>query len=441
MTPETRYARSGNVNIAFQMFGEGPGDLVFVPGYISNIEVTWEEPAFARFLTRLAAFSRVILFDKRGTGLSDRVSDMPSLEIRMDDVRAVMDAASSQRAAIFGFSEGGPMSALFAATFPQRTTALMMAGAYARRAWAPDYPWGMSDAQFQVWINQISTEWGGPIGIEIRAKLMLQDEGFRRWFARYTRMGASPAAAVALVRMIAEIDIREVLPTIRVPTLILHSVGDGSVDVRNGKYLAERIPGAKYVELPGPDHLPWLSDGDAIISEIAEFLTGVRPMPEPDRVLATVLFTDIVGSTEKAATLGDRRWRSLLDCHNALVRRELASFRGREIDARGDGFLATFDGPARAVRCACAISNQVRSLGLDVRAGLHTGECEIMGDDIGGIAVHIGARVAALANGGEVLVSSTVKDLIAGSDLTFNDCGSKPLKGVPGEWRLFAVEH
>ena len=441
MTPETRYARSGNVNIAFQMFGEGPGDLVFVPGYISNIEVTWEEPAFARFLTRLAAFSRVILFDKRGTGLSDRVSDMPSLEIRMDDVRAVMDAASSQRAAIFGFSEGGPMSALFAATFPQRTTALMMAGAYARRAWAPDYPWGMSDAQFQAWINQISTEWGGPIGIEIRAKSMLQDEGFRRWFARYTRMGASPAAAVALVRMIAEIDIREVLPTIRVPTLILHSVGDGSVDVRNGKYLAERIPGAKYVELPGPDHLPWLSDGDAIISEIAEFLTGVRPMPEPDRVLATVLFTDIVGSTEKAATLGDRRWRSLLDRHNALVRRELASFRGREIDARGDGFLATFDGPARAVRCACAISNQVRSLGLDVRAGLHTGECEIMGDDIGGIAVHIGARVAALANGGEVLVSSTVKDLIAGSDLTFNDCGSKPLKGVPGEWRLFAVEH
>jgi pimeloyl-ACP methyl ester carboxylesterase len=441
LAPETRYARSGDVNIAFQVLGEGPGDLVFVPGYVSNIEVTWEEPAFARFLTRLAGFSRLVLFDKRGTGLSDRVANMPSLEIRMDDVRAVMDAVGSQRAAIFGFSEGGPMSALFAATFPQRTTALLMAGAYPRRAWAPDYPWGMSDAQFRAWIEQIGKEWGGPVGIEIRAKSMLRDEGFLRWSARYLRMGASPAAAVALVRMIAEIDIRHVLPTIRVPTLILHSIGDGSVDIRSARYLAEHIPGAKYVELPGPDHLPWLSDGDAIISEIAEFLTGVRPTPEPDRVLATVLFTDIVGSTEKAAALGDRRWHSLLDSHNTLVRRELATFRGREIDARGDGFLATFDGPARAVRCACAISNHVRSLGLDVRAGLHTGECEIMGDNIGGIAVHIGARVASLANGGEVLVSSTVRDLVAGSDLTFRDCGSKSLKGVPGEWRLFAVEH
>jgi pimeloyl-ACP methyl ester carboxylesterase len=254
LAPETRYTRSGDVNIAFQVLGEGPGDLVFVPGYVSNIEVTWEEPAFSRFLTRLAGFSRLILFDKRGTGLSDRVADMPSLEIRMDDVRAVMDAVGSRRAAIFGFSEGGPMSALFAATFPQRTTALLMQGAYARRAWAPDYPWGMSDAQFRAWIEQIDKEWGGPIGIEIRAKSMLRDEGFRRWFARYLRMGASPAAAGALVRMIAEIDIRDVLQTIRVPTLILHSIGDGSVDIRSGRYLAEHIPGAKYVELPGPDH-------------------------------------------------------------------------------------------------------------------------------------------------------------------------------------------
>ena len=421
--------------------GEGSLDLVFVPGWASNIDTFWEEPAFARFLTRLASFSRLVLFDKRGTGLSDRVADLPSLEVRMDDVRAVMDAVKSERAALFGSSEGGTMCALFAATYPTRTTALIMAGSYARRTSSENYPWGLSEDQLHAFIDQAEREWGGPVGIDERCPSMARDERYRQWWARFLRMSASPAAAATLARMNGKIDVRHVLPAIRVPTLVLHSVNDRTVVVGAGRYLAKHIPGAKLIELPGADHVPFLSDADAIVDEIEEFLTGARHSTEADRVLATILFTDIVGATDSAAKLGDRRWHDLLDGHHALVRRELARFRGREIDTSGDGFFATFDGPARAVRCACAISDSVRSLGIEIRAGLHTGECEVMGDKVGGIAVHIGARIAAHANAGEVLVSNTVKDLVAGSGLSFRDHGVQQIKGVPGDWRLFAVEH
>ncbi len=440
MTPQTRYAKSGNVNIAYQVVGDGPRDLVLVPGWVSNMEVSWEEPTMARFLERLASFSRLILFDKRGTGLSDRISDMPNLEERMDDVRAVMNAVGSQQAALVGYSEGGPMCALFAATYPDRATALIMLGSYPNMKRAPDSPWGRTPEMQEQVLNAIETQWGGPLGLDLRAPSMAHDERFRHWWARWLRAGASPAGAASLIRMSYEIDVRHLLPSIRVPTLILHSVGDKVASVTGGRYMANHIPGAKFVELPGEDHVPWLSDSDAIVEEIEEFLTGVRGRAEPDRVLATVLFTDVVGSTEKAAAIGDRRWRDLLDSHNSVVRRELARSRGREVKTAGDGFLATFDGPARAVRCARAISDAVRPLGLEIRAGLHTGECEVMGDDIGGIAVHIGARIAAQAGPGKVLVSSTVKDLVAGSGLNFQDIGLHSLKGIPGDWRLFACE-
>ncbi len=440
MTPETRYARSGDVNIAYQVVGDAPRDLVLVPGWVSNVEVFWDDPGVARFLERLASFTRLILFDKRGTGLSDRVADLPTLETRMDDVRAVMDAVGSERAALYGYSEGGVMCALFAATYPLRTTALVMHGSYARLRHGPDYPLGRTPEAHQAWLEDCQRGWGGPVGLDLRAPSLAGNDAARQWWARFLRLSASPAAAIALIRMNYEIDIRHVLPAIRVPTLLLHSVGDRAIDVNTGRYLAAHIAGAKYVELAGSDHVPWGEDADAILDEIEEFLTGVRHGPEPDRVLATVLFTDIVGATERAASLGDRRWRDVLEQHHAVVRRELGRFRGREVDTAGDGFLATFDGPARGIRCARALSDGVRTLGLAVRAGLHTGECEVMGDKLGGLAVHIGSRVAAAAGPGEVLVSSTVKDLVAGSGLRFQDRGLQPLKGVPGEWRLYALE-
>jgi pimeloyl-ACP methyl ester carboxylesterase len=439
MVPEVRYTKSGDVNIAYQVIGEGPLDLVFVPGWVSNVEIVWEEPALVRFLTRLASFSRVILFDKRGTGLSDRFTEMPNLETRMDDVRAVMDAVNSERAALFGYSEGGVLCALFAATYPDRTSALIMHGSYARLTWRPDYPWGPTDEERIAFNDEAERHWGEPVGIEDRAPSMAHDERFRNWWARYLRLSASPAAFATLSRMNMQLDIRNILPAIRVPTLIMHSVNDQALPIESGRYLAEHIPGARLVELTG-DHVPWLADAEVVVDEVEEFLTGVRHGPEPDRVLATVLFTDIVGSSEKAVSLGDRAWRDLLENHHALIRRELDRFRGREIDTAGDGFLASFDGPARAIRCARAISEEVRSLGIEVRAGLHTGECEKMGDKLGGIAVHTGARVAALAKAGEVLVSSTVKDLVAGSGLSFQERGAHSLKGIPGEWHLFAVE-
>jgi len=440
MYPETRYAKSGDVHIAYQVMGDAPRDLVFVLGWVSNLDVVWENPTVARFLQRLASFSRLILFDKRGTGLSDRVAEMPDLETRIDDVRAVMDAVRSDRAVLCGYSEGGPMCALFAATYPTRTSALVLLSSFARLMRGADHAWGRSPADLQTWLERCEREWGGPVALDQRAPTLAGDEGVRRWWARYLRMSASPAAALAVIRMNYEIDVRHVLPAVRVPTLVLHSSGDRAVDVRFGRYLAEHIDGARYVELPGIDHLPWGSDGEAILDEIEEFLTGVRHIPEADRVLATVLFTDIVGATEQAVTLGDRRWRELLTQHHVLVRQQLERFRGREIDTAGDGFLAAFDGPARAVRCACAVGEAVRPLGVRIRAGLHTGECEVIGDKLSGIAVHIGARIASLAAPDEVLVSSTVKDLVAGSGLRFQDRGVQNLRGVPGDWRLFAVE-
>jgi len=438
-TPETRYTRSGDVNIAYQVFGEGRLDLVYVMGWVTNLEAFWQEPSVARFFQRLASFSRLILFDKRGTGLSDRVpiKELPTLEQRMDDVRAVMDAAGSDRAALFGVSEGGPMSVLFAATYPERTSALVLYGSYAKRLRDPTYPWAPTREERDNWYDLLERGWGGVVDIGTMAPNA--DPHFREWWARYLRMSASPGAALALGRMNAEIDIREVLPSIRVPTLILHRTGDLDMDVGGARYIASRIAGAKYIELPGDDHLPFVGDQEAILDEIEEFLTGARQHAELDRVLATVLFTDMVGSTERSAALGDKRWRDLLEAHNRVMREELDRFRGREIDTAGDGFFATFDGPARAVRCACAMRNELARLGIDIRAGLHTGECELVADKVRGIAVHIGSRVASLARPGEVLVSSTVKDLVAGSGLEFEDRGVQTLRGVPGEWRLFAV--
>ena len=441
MPPPTRYTRSGNVHIAYQVVGEGPLDLVFVPGWVSHVELAWEEPTLASFLERLASFSRLIVFDKRGTGLSDRVPDaqLPTHEERMDDIRAVMDAAGSERAAVFGFSEGGNLAALFAATYPQRTTALITCGSFAKRIWAPDYPWAPTPEEREREYELVAREWGGAMDLASYVPSKADDEAFMRRLATYFRRSASPGAAVALMRMNTQIDIRAVLPAIRVPTLVLQRIGDLDTNVEEGRFLARHIPGARLVELPGADHLAWVGDQDAILDEIQEFLTGVRPASDIDRVLATVLFTDIVGSTETAARLGDRAWRTLLDRHHSVVRKELARFRGREINATGDGFLATFDGPARAIRCAFAIREGARELGLPTRTGLHTGEIEQSAGEIGGIAVHIGARVAAAAGADETLVSSTVKDLVVGSGIAFTDRGAHTLKGVPGEWRLYAA--
>jgi class 3 adenylate cyclase/pimeloyl-ACP methyl ester carboxylesterase len=438
-TPETRYTRSGEVNIAYQVIGQGPLDLVYVMGWVTNLEAFWQEPSVARFFQRLASFSRLILFDKRGTGLSDRVpiKELPTLEQRMDDVRAVMDAVGSHRAALLGVSEGGPMCALFAATYPQRTAALVLYGSYAKRLRAPDYPWAPTSEEREHWYQLLEQGWGGVVDIDTMAPNA--DPRFREWWARYLRMSASPGAALAFGRMNAEIDIREVLPSIQVPTLILHRAGDLDMDVGGARYMASRIAGAKYLELPGNDHLPFVGDQAAILDEIEEFLTGARHQADLDRVLATVLFTDMVGSTERSAALGDKGWSDLLEAHNRVIREELDRFRGREVDTAGDGFFATFDGPARAIRCACAMRNELARLGIEIRAGLHTGECELVGDKVRGLSVNIGSRVASLARPGEVLVSSTVKDLVAGSGLEFTDRGVHTLRGVPGEWRLFAV--
>jgi pimeloyl-ACP methyl ester carboxylesterase len=440
--PETRYAKNGDVNIAYQVVGEGPLDLVLVHGWVQSFDACLEIEPLERFYDRLASFSRLILFDKRGTGLSDRVppDDLPTLETRMDDMRAVMDEVGAQRAAVLGHSEGGAMCALFAATYPERTRALVMVGSAARTRWAPDYPIGMTDDEIDELERSILESWGVELVRSLLHRMapsVADNEDMVQAHTRAALRAASPGAAAALTRMSAMVDVRHVLPAIRVPTLVLHRADEILADA--SRYVGERIPGARVVELPGSDHMPWLGDQDAALAEIEEFLTGVRPHPALDRVLATVLFTDIVGSTELAADLGDRRWRELLEHHNTLVRRELARFRGRELSTAGDGFLATFDGPGRAVACAVSIRDAARALGLQIRFGLHTGELELTGSDIRGIAVHTGARVAAKAGPGEVLASSTVKDLVAGSGLEFEDRGSHELKGVPGEWRLYAV--
>jgi class 3 adenylate cyclase len=431
--PETRYAKSGDVHIAYQVVGDGRFDLIYVPGFVSNVEMFWESPGQARFLSRLAAFSRLILFDKRGTGLSDRHVGVAHLEERMDDVRAVMDAAGSKRAALFGISEGGAMSMLFAATYRERTQALVLYGCYARHpTLTPD--------RLPNHLDLIERAWGsGEYVMRYMMPTQASDENARRAAARRERQSASPAAAIAILRQNSEIDARDVLPTIRVPTLVLHRTGDTRITIDAGRYIASHIPGAKLVELAGVDHAPFNEPEmvDRIVDEVEEFLTGSRGEVEVDRVLATVLFTDIVDSTKRAAELGDRQWRALLDRHDEAVRTQIGRFRGHEVKSLGDGFLATFDGPARAVRCAAAIANSVQPLGLAVRSGLHTGEIELNRDDIGGIAVHTAARVVAMAGPGETVVSSTVRDLVAGSGLRFEDRGRHALRGLPEEVQLY----
>jgi pimeloyl-ACP methyl ester carboxylesterase len=441
-TPPTQYARSGDASIAYQVVGEGEIDLVLVLGFATHLELQWESPPFARFFERIGSFSRLILFDKRGTGLSDPVTEAPTLEQRVDDVRAVMDAAGSERAALFGISEGGPMSVLFAATHPDRVTALVLHGAMGRTTEASDYPWASpAQALRESAAEFIVPYWGRQAEgmVELFAPSFADDPQAVEFTARMERTAASPAMVQQIFEMFLDIDVRDILPTIHVPALVLHRRGDRVVNRRAGEELAAQIPGARYVELPGIDHLPWAGDAEAVLGEIEEFLTGSRSVPEPDRVLATVMFTDIVGSTKRAAGLGDARWRELLSAHQAAARRELMRFRGREVKTLGDGCLATFDGPARAIRCGRAIGEAARSLGLDVRVGLHSGEVELMEADVGGIAVHIAARVGALAAAGEVLVTSTVKDLVAGSGIRFVDRGARQLKGIAEEWRLFAA--
>ena len=435
---DIRYARNGDVSLAYQVTGEGPLDLVFVSGFVSHQEVLWEHPRPVQMAKRLESFSRLVRYDKRGQGLSDRPARPPTLEESMDDLRAVLDAAGCERAALFGVSEGGPMCQLFAATHPDRASALVLYGTYARATRAPDYPIGFPPELMDTFNDAMLDGWGGPVGIEQFAPSHAEDPEFRDWWARLLRSGTSPHGATALLALYKEIDTRSVLANIGVPTLVLHRRDDILVREPQAAYLAEHIPGARYVVLDGDDHLVFAGDQDAILDQVEEFLTGTRRVPEEDRILATVMFTDIVSSTRHAAELGDRRWRDLLVRHDELVRRQLDRHRGRAVKSLGDGFLATFDGPARAIRCAGAISEEVRRLGVEIRAGLHTGECEVIGEDVGGMAVHIGARVGAKAEPGQVLVSSTVRDLVVGSGIEFVERGAHELKGVPGEWRLYA---
>jgi class 3 adenylate cyclase len=437
--PATRYVKSDDVHIAYQVFGQGPRDLLFVPGFVSNVEAAWQSPAHVAFFRRLASFCRVILFDKRGTGMSDRGSQIFTLEQRMHDVQAILDEVGCERAALFGVSEGGPMSLLYAATYPARTSALILYGTYARRSWAADYPFGWKDEQWQRLFDNFERHWGTPqsLAVTLFAPSLAGDQPAAERMASYQRASASPGAAIAIMKMNREIDVRHVLPAIRVPTLVVHRTGELVINIAQARYLTQHIPGAKLVELAGVDHSYLAGDYAAVLDEVEVFLTGARHAPEGERVLATVLFVDIAGSTERAAALGDRAWRGLLDTFYDKVRGALRHYRGREIDTAGDGLLAAFDGPARAIRCAAAIRDAVRPLAIEVRCGVHTGECELAGEKLAGIAVHIGARVAGLAAPGEVLVSHTVRDLVAGSGLTFEERGLHTLKGVPQEWLLF----
>jgi class 3 adenylate cyclase len=429
--PVTRYAKSGDVHVAYQIFGSGPIDLVFVPGFVSHIENYWDHPDLARWLLRLASFARVAIFDKRGTGLSDRVSEFPSLDLRMDDARAVMDAAGIERAALLGISEGGPMAALFAATYPQRCRGLVLYGSFARSS-----SW-LSAEGLEAYLRYVDKAWGSGRSLPNFAPSRQNDPALQQWWGRFERLGASPAAATAVMQMLTQIDVTDILSSVHVPTLVIHCTGDPMINVESGRFLAEHISGARLLELPGHDHLFFIHEqiGDAM----EEFLTGSISAAESDRVLATVLFTDIVGSTARAEQLGDQRWHNLLDAHHTTVRRELARSRGNEVKSLGDGFLATFDGPARAVRCACAIAAAVGPLDIQVRSGLHTGEIEIADNDVQGIAVHIASRVSALAGPGEVLVSRTVKDLVAGSGLRFSERGRHSLKGLQEPMDLYAA--
>jgi class 3 adenylate cyclase len=440
MAAETRYAKSGDLHIAYRTLGTGPIDLVLIEQWFSNVEIERDVPPLARFNDRLAAFGRVILFDKRGVGLSDPVptTAMPPIEEWMDDLRAVMDAVGSERAAVIAGMAGGFMASVFAATYPDRMLSLVLVDAFARLHPTEDYPWGSAADDTGGRLDAIESGWGGGAMLPLFAPALADDVALRTSWGRYERHSVSPGTARVMVPLIEAMDIRPILPAIRVPTLVI-SHADAPVSSRHGRYLAEHIPGATYVELPGESSLIWAGDQDALVGEIQQFITGARPAAEPDRVLATLMFTDIVGSTDLAASIGDARWRDTLAEHNRLVRQQLERFRGREIKTTGDGFLAMFDGPARAIRCADAIRTVLEPVDIGVRAGLHTGEVDVEGVDLGGIAVHIAARVMAMAGPGETLVSSTVKDLVVGSGIVFDDRGEHELKGVPGGWHLFAV--
>jgi class 3 adenylate cyclase len=442
--PQTQYARSGEVHIAYQAVGEGELDLVWIPSLAHHVELSWENPPVARFLLRLADLGRLVVFDKRGTGMSDRVSSDTTLETRMDDIRAVMDAAGSNRAVVCALGEGGPLAMLFAATYPERTDGLVLINSSPRLVRSAEFPWLPSRGEQEQNIEAMMRKWGDPAQGELLSAGspdMAEDD--RIAFARALRLSVSPGAFRDYMRMNLDVDVSGVLGSIRVPTLVLHRTELARIDVRGARHVAERIPTARLVELPGRNFAPAVGDAEALFAEIERFCADIQSgeweSAEPERMLATVLFTDIVGSTERMAGLGDRRWRELLERHHTVVRRQLSRFRGLEMDTAGDGFFARFDGPARAIRCAQAIADDVRELGIQLRAGLHTGECELAEGKVAGIAVSIGARIAAAAKPGEVLVSSTVKDLVAGSGLTFQDRGTHQLKGVPGEWRLYAA--
>ena len=439
MAPAARYARAGDTHIAYAVQGDGPVDVVWVPTWISQCEHIFEEQSIAAALDRITSFARLIVFDRRGSGLSDPMTGAPTLEEQMDDVLAVMDAAGSETAVVMGSVEGGPLAALFAATHPDRAQALVLYATFARATWAPDYDWTWKGEERKASMDELVRHWGLGHAAGAIAPSRMSDPDFVEWAARLERLAASPATIGKIVDLIGEFDVRHVLPSIRVPTLVLHRRDDQFVKVEHSRYIAREIPGARYVELEGAENLFSVGDVDAFIGEVEEFITGERHDPEPDRMLATIMFTDICRSTERAAELGDERWRRLLEEHDALVRRALVRHRGREVKHTGDGFLATFDGPARAIRCATTIAEGLRRLGIDVRTGLHTGELEMRNGDVGGLAVHIGARVMDQAGPGEVLVSSTVKDLVVGSGIDFDDRGTRPLRGVPGEWRLFAA--
>ena len=439
MLPKTKYARSGDVHIAYQISGDGPVDVVWAPGTMSHLDLDWEIPRRALFLERFSKFCRLIRFDKRGTGLSDRPVKMATLEERADDIRAVMDDVGIERANIFGVSEGGSMACLFAATFPQRVNSLLVWGAQARWIASPDHPWGQTQEEHDQMVATINDDWpsfdyltgpGSGLGRDA-------DPAFIEAFGRYMRAAASPSAVRAYEIMNGQIDIRPILSSIQAPTLVMNRTGDPCARIEAARDMASRIPGARFKEYPGSSHSMMLDDMETILSDIQEFVTGKRPIESYDRILATVLFLDIASSTERAAALGDIGWRNVLNSYYVIVRKELARFRGNETNTTGDAFLATFDGPARAIRCALAIAQGVKQLGIDVRAGVHTGECELMGDNIGGLAVHIGARIMAKAEPGSVFVSGTVKDLVSGSGIDFQDRGVHELKGIPGEWRLF----